>query len=241
LNNKIVSSTKRTTAIFLSLVLMAGTITAISPSFINKAAAQADISDFVMDIIESEFPSNNVNYNDYVNEYVPNEREYANSYEEKNNLQYEEPYSYDGYYGDSYRDDDMYSKYPSTKDNKFVCKTGQFAGFFVQSPNICNLEIPAGQAGPQGPAGITEINSTNFYSVNGNIAMWVLGNTFTISRASCNAGDTAISGGYRSNQVDHVLFEQEDIDTWVTGVTGTSNAVVQTIVYCFDNPPLRQP
>ena len=191
--------------------------------------------------------SNNVNYNDYENEYGPDEREYTNSYEEedKNNQQYEEPdyneepYSYDGYYGDSYRDYGMYSKYPSTKDNKFVCKTGQFAGFLVESPTFCNLEIPVG---PQGPAGITEINSTNFYSMNGSIAMQVPPNPVTISRASCNAGDTAISGGYRSTQVDHILFEQEDIDTWATGiVTGNPDGFVQTIVYCFDNPPLRQP
>ena len=59
---------------------------------------------------------------------------------------------------------------------------------------------------------------TNFYSVNGNIAMRVLDIPMTISRASCNAGDTAISGGYRSTQVDHLLFEQEDIDTWATGI-----------------------
>ena len=128
MNNKIASSTKRTTTIFLSIVLTAGTITAIFPSFIYGAAAQADIPDFVMDIIESEFSSNNINYNDYENEYVPDEREYANSYEEKNNRQYEEPYyneepySYDGYYGDSYTENGMYSKYPSTKDNKSYVK-----------------------------------------------------------------------------------------------------------------------
>ena len=38
--------------------------------------------------------------------------------------------------------------YP-TKDKKYVCQTGQFEGFFVESVEFCKLKIPAG---PQGPA-----------------------------------------------------------------------------------------
>ena len=98
---------------------------------------------------------------------------------------------------------------------------------------------PQGPQGEQGPAGITEINSANFYSVTGNIANWMPDVPVTISRASCDTGDTAISGGFRSNQADQVLFEREDIDTWATGVAGSSNDFVQTTVYCFDNPPMR--
>jgi hypothetical protein len=51
---------------------------------------------------------------------------------------------------DSYNDD-LYSKKP-TNDNKFVCKTGQFEGFYVSSKVYCNLVIAEGPPGPTGPA-----------------------------------------------------------------------------------------
>ena len=87
-----------------------------------------------------------------------------------------------------------YSTYP-TKDKKYVCQTGQFQGFFVDSVEFCKLTIPQGPPsptgatgatgatgpdGPQGiqgiqglngatgatgPAGITTLNSTNLYSI----------------------------------------------------------------------------
>ena len=47
-----------------------------------------------------------------------------------------------------------YSTYP-TKDKKYVCQTGQFQGFFVESVEFCKLKIPQGPSGPQGPPGST--------------------------------------------------------------------------------------
>ena len=39
------------------------------------------------------------------------------------------------------------------EDKKQFCETGQFEGFYVNSGEFCNLEIPSGPAGPMGPAG----------------------------------------------------------------------------------------
>ena len=241
MNNKIVL-TKKSSTIFLAIVLVVGTIAAIFPSFMIYA--QAEVPDFVMDMIESEYSSNN---NDYENEYIADEKEYTNSYDdERNNGQYgktyynEESYSHDD---DSY-DDGMYSKYPTTKDKKFVCKTGQFEGFFVKSPEFCDLVIPEGPQGKQGPPGITQINSSNFYTIFGNLITIPEGGDFALSRASCDAGDTAISGSYSLNanpDSPNLIrqFKQDSIDTWATSIDGTPGTSLQTRVHCFDNPPLR--
>ena len=45
-----------------------------------------------------------------------------------------------------------YSTYP-TKDKKYVCQTGQFQGFYVESVEFCKLKIPQGPPGPQGLQG----------------------------------------------------------------------------------------
>jgi hypothetical protein len=55
-----------------------------------------------------------------------------------------------------------------------------------------------GTQGPQGPAGFTEINDTNLYYVEGNLAT-TDGNDFNpvLSNASCQTGDIVIEGGYQ--------------------------------------------
>ena len=79
-------------------------------------------------------------------------------------------YGYDNDYKDktisyntSYEDTKKYSTYP-TIDKKYVCQTGQFQGFFVESVEFCKLKIAegpqgptgaTGAAGPQGPPGAT--------------------------------------------------------------------------------------
>ena len=78
---------------------------------------------------------------------------YSNNYGYDNNKKISYNNSYDN-------DNSKYSKYP-TKDKKYVCQTGQFEGFFVESVEFCKLKIAQGGAGPQGPAGLVEINSTN--------------------------------------------------------------------------------
>ena len=98
------------------------------------------------------------NYYSNDNQYTP---DYNYYYEPMNQYQPQEQPSYDNNYGDdnnkkisysdSYEDMKTYSTYP-TKDKKYVCQTGQFKGFFVESVEFCKLEIPAGPQGPQGPA-----------------------------------------------------------------------------------------
>ena len=92
------------------------------------------------------------NYYSKDNQYTP---DYNYYYEPMN--QYQPPqqqpsyndnnYGYDNNkkisYSDSYEDMKTYSTYP-TKDKKYVCQTGQFKGFFVESVEFCKLEIPAG-------------------------------------------------------------------------------------------------
>ena len=55
-------------------------------------------------------------------------------------------------YNDSYEDMKKYSTYP-TKDKKYVCQTGQFKGFFVESVEFCKLKIAEGPPGPTGATG----------------------------------------------------------------------------------------
>ena len=47
-------------------------------------------------------------------------------------------------YSDSYEDMKTYSTYP-TKDKKYVCQTGQFQGFYVESVEFCELKLPKAQ------------------------------------------------------------------------------------------------
>ena len=102
----------------------------------------------------------------YYYEPMKQQQQQQSSYDTNNN-----DYGYDDTkkisYSDSYEDMKTYSTYP-TKDKKYVCQTGQFKGFFVESVEFCKLEIPAGPQGPQGPQGPAgQINFTNTYRVVG--------------------------------------------------------------------------
>ena len=88
------------------------------------------------------------------NKYSPDYNYYyepMNQYQPQQQPSYDNNYGYDNNkkisYSDSYEDMKTYSTYP-TKDKKYVCQTGQFKGFFVESVEFCKLEIPSG---PQGP------------------------------------------------------------------------------------------
>ena len=150
-------------------------------------------------------------------------------------------------YNNSYEDMKKYSTYP-TKDKKYVCQTGQFQGFYVESVEFCKLKIAQGPAGPQGipgipgaigpqgPAGPNELNSTSFYTVFGDFAP-------ENSTALCNSGDIVISGGHRvdASVTDNVNIDfSEKLPTgqgWQTIIFDFGgNATVQTSVYCFNNP-----
>ena len=61
---------------------------------------------------------------------------------------------------DNYYEDNSYSKYP-TKDKKYVCQTGQFKGFFVESVEFCKLKITQGSPGQNA----TEVTVNNIRDV----------------------------------------------------------------------------
>ncbi|MGH9999937.1 MAG: hypothetical protein ACRD6Q_01830 [Nitrososphaeraceae archaeon] len=200
----------------------------------------------------------NDNYHEYEsyysqdNQYTP---DYNYNYESTKQYQqssYDNNYNY-GYddtkkisYNDSYEDMKKYSTYP-TKDKKYVCQTGQFKGFFVESVEFCKLEILAGPQGPQGPAG--QINFTNTYIVVGNsatITSEVPSRAFSV--AFCDPGDIVLEGGGGvANFLDEglgnvFLLIRETVNEGngyrVGGVAANltnfdSNAI------CIDNPPLR--
>jgi hypothetical protein len=102
-----------------------------------------------------------------------------------------------------------------------------------------------GIQGIQGPPGLSQINSTNVYKVIG-AANNTTGDGLAISRASCDPGDTVLSGSYRI-QNDNLATVVEDeamneFTVWQTAAIGpTAGTVVQvqSIANCFDNPPLR--
>jgi len=185
---------------------------------------------------------------DYNYYYEPMEQYQQSSYDYNNNYGYDDTKQVS--YNDSYEDMKKYSTYP-TEDKKYVCQTGQFQGFYVESVEFCKLKIaqgtpgPAGPQGipgipgaigPQGPAGPNELNSTSFYTIFGDF-------TGETSTAFCNSGDTAISGGHRVNAT---VTENVNIDLSEKLPTGQGwetiifdfggNATVQTSVNCFDNP-----
>jgi hypothetical protein len=194
---------------------------------------------------ESYYSQDNQYTPDYNYNYDPMKQYQQSSYDNTYNYGYDDTKKIS--YNDSYEDMKTYSTYP-TKDKKYVCQTGQFKGFFVESVEFCKLEIPAGPQGPQGipgipgaigppgPAGPNELNSTSFYTIFGNFEP-------ENSTALCNSGDIVISGGHR---VDASVTDNVNIDLseklpsgqgWQTIIFDFGgNATVQTSVNCFNNP-----
>jgi hypothetical protein len=198
------------------------------------------------------------NYKEYDKNYYSDDNQYTPDYNYYYEPMKQQPSSYENNYGydennkqisynDSYEDMKKYSTYP-TKDKKYVCQTGQFQGFYVESVEFCKLKIAQGPAGPQGipgipgaigpqgPAGPNELNSTSFYTVFGDFAP-------ENSTALCNSGDIVISGGHRvdASVTDNVNIDfSEKLPTgqgWQTIIFDFGgNATVQTSVYCFNNP-----
>ena len=65
-------------------------------------------------------------------------KQQQSSYDNNNNYGYDNTKKIS--YNNSYEDMKKYSTYP-TKDKKYVCQTGQFQGFFVESVEFCKLKI----------------------------------------------------------------------------------------------------
>ena len=199
------------------------------------------------------------NYQEYDKSYYSDDNQYTPVYnyyyEPMKPQQQQSSYDYNNYgydnnkkisYSDSYEDMKTYSTY-STKDKKYVCQTGQFKGFFVESVEFCKLEIPAGPQGPQGPAG--QINFTNTYLVVGAGAS-ITSETPTraYSVASCDAGDIVLEGGGSvANFLDEGLGNVFQIfretvnegNGYQVGGVGTNLTSFDSNAICIDNPPLR--
>lgn len=117
------------------------------------------------------------NSQEYQNYYSDNENKYRPNYDNNNYYQQQQPQpSYSNNYGyndnkkishdNSYdKDNTKYSKYP-TKDKKYVCQTGQFAGLFVESVEFCfkkthdrDEKRGDGEEGAPGPTALFQINA----------------------------------------------------------------------------------
>src|SRR5688500_6121068 len=167
---------------FLIMLSTVGAIPMGNMNFFSDAMASGKHSD------KNDNYRENENYYSQENQYTP---DYNYNYEPMKQQQQQSSYDYNNNYGyddtkqisynNSYEDMKKYSTYP-TKDKKYVCQTGQFQGFYVESVEFCKLKIAQGPAGPQGipgipgaigpqgPAGPNELNSTSFYTVFGDFA-----------------------------------------------------------------------
>ena len=199
------------------------------------------------------------NYQEYDKSYYSDDNQYTPDYNyyyepmKQQQSSYDNNYGYDDNkqisYSDSYEDMKTYSTYP-TKDKKYVCQTGQFKGFFVESVEFCKLEIPAGPQGPQGPQGPAgQINFTNTYLVVGpgaTITSETPSRAFSVS--FCDAGDIVLEGGGSvANFLDEGLGNVFQIiretvnegNGYQVGGVGTNLTSFDSNAICIDNPPLR--
>jgi hypothetical protein len=234
-------------ASLIMLSTIAATIPMGSMNLFSDAMASGKHSDKNDDYqeYESYYSQDNQYTQDYNYNYEPMNQYQQSSYDNNYNYGYDDTKKIS--YNDSYEDMKTYSTYP-TKDKKYVCQTGQFKGFYVESVEFCKLKIAQGPQGPQGipgipgaigpqgPPGPNELNSTSFYTVVGDFAP-------ENSTALCNSGDIVISGGHRvdASVTDNVNIDfSEKLPTgqgWQTIIFDFGgNATVQTSVYCFNNP-----
>jgi hypothetical protein len=100
--------------------------------------------------------------------------------------------------------------------------------------------------GTQGPPGITFINNTNLYEVQGITVNATSSINPITSQAFCDDGDIVVEGGYRSlNQADsNVLVDGPSTangvfdNAYVVSMLGGGKQFF-AFAFCFDNPPLR--
>ncbi len=107
-----------------------------------------------------------------------------------------------------------------------------------------------GATGAIGPAGINVLNGTNVYAVFGDTA--VVNNTGeeAVSTATCDNGDTAITGAFSVSTPVLSSIGTYDLrfsgpveftpgEKWASLIVGEAGTSVSTTALCFDNPPLR--
>ena len=223
-------------------------------SMVVAAIPMSNMNLFSDAMASGKHSDKNDNYQEYNKSYYSNDNQYTPDYNYYYEPMKQEQSSYDnnnyGYdnnkkisYSDSYENMKKYSIYP-TKDKKYVCQTGQFQGFFVESVEFCKLEIPAG---PQGPAG--QINFTNTYRVVGpgaTITSETPSRAFSVSL--CDPGDIVLEGGGSVvNFLDEGLGNVFQIiretvneqNGYRVGGVGANLTSFDSNVICIDNPPLR--
>ena len=125
-------------------------------------------------------------------------------------------------------------------------------------PGATGSTGPQGPAGPQGdagatgatgPSGITQLNTTNLYSIRGPTNTHInptAGNATSI--ALCDTGDVLLNGGLIASGREHILSEARAAETptndlpigYIGELFGTE-AQVTSIAWCFDNPPSHIP
>ena len=134
-------------------------------SMVAAAIPMSNMNLFSDAMASGKHSDKNDNYQEYEKSYYSDDKEYTpdynyyyepmkqyqqSSYDNNNNYDYDDTKQVS--YNDSYEDMKKYSTYP-TKDKKYVCQTGQFQGFYVESVEFCKLKIAQGPAGPQGIPG----------------------------------------------------------------------------------------
>ena len=241
---------KSTTMLGLFLtasLIMLSTVGAAMPIGNMNLFSDAIASEINSDKYENPQEYEKSYYSD-VNQYTP---DYDDYYEPMKQQQSSYDNNNDGYdnnqkisYNNSYEDMNKYSTYP-TKDKKYVCPTGQFEGFFVESLEFCKLNIPAGPQGPEGPAG--KIDFTNTYHVVGTGANTGEIPSRAFSVATCDPGDIVLEGGggvasfFDEGLGNVFLLIREPINEGngyrVGGVA--ANTGFDSNEICIDNPPLR--
>ena len=146
----------------LRLYLMASLIV------LSAVAASIGNMNLFSDAMASEKNSDkNDNYKEYEKSYYSDDENYRANYDDNyyyqqqeqsynNNHGYEDnrKISYDNSYDN---DNNKYSNYP-TEDKKYVCQTGQFEGFFVESVEFCLSHNKP-------PAPPTPVNNNNNLSI----------------------------------------------------------------------------
>ena len=101
-----------------------------------------------------------------------------------------------------------------------------------------------GTQGQAGPSGVTFLNGTNLYRVNGTLQS--VGNQVTaVSTANCTGNDFAISGdaliGPNANQIRNTFASEPSAsgNAWQVTIEGNSNGnpvIFRAVAVCFANP-----
>jgi hypothetical protein len=263
--NKIVSR-KNTNAIFLATVLVLGTIATISPSFMLGAQAELYYGmDDRYDSYEAEYTgSNSYEPTDYPS-YKP-EYQSDNSYKSKdsdfikkikcNNINsnlngIESTTDVNGLLGSegvSAQGDEDTSANAFGNDERNN-NNGSFDVDCINNNNNNNAgggQGAIGPPGPPGPAGPSQILPTNIYPAFGEEDD-TFGDGVATSIATCDDGDTVLSGSYDIEGPAAALsiedFALAGNNGWQASTAGpdTGEVIIETFAQCFDNPPFHMP